>query len=118
MIEGILHRRANGAFHFGHDVGAQVGACTDAGQRHRQIGVAFPPVAEINRLVQPVLGVGESALVNDEPRVHVTAAHGLQNAIVAHLDDLLELRRGETQQSIRGGFATGDRHRAAHGLGQ
>ena len=118
VVECVLHRRANSAFHVGRDVGADVGARTDTGQRHRQVRLALPPVAQIDRLVQPVLGVREPALVNDESRVHVTAAHGVQNAIVAHLDHIVELRRGKTEQAIRGGFATGNRHAPTHGIGQ
>ena len=37
-----------------------------------------------------MFGVGESALVDDEPRIHLAALYGAENAVVLHLDDLAE----------------------------
>ena len=69
---------------------------------------------------EPVGGVGEAALVDDQarrpPRPEATAS---RIPVVAHLDDLAERGRGEAQQQVGRRVATrGSRSARLRGLGQ
>ena len=96
----------------------EIGARADAGQRHRQAGLGLPPFAEVGNLHQAVLGVGEAALVDDQPGVDLAALDRAEDAVVAHLHHLAEIGRRQPQQPEGGGLAPGDGHPPAHRLGQ
>ncbi len=88
--ERMRHRGADRGFGGRRRRRIEIGARADAGQRHRQAGVRFPPVAEVDDLHEAVILIGEAALVDDEPGVDVAVAHRGEDAVVAHLDDLAE----------------------------
>ena len=73
MVEGILHRFTNGALDLRHECFVEITAGANAGQRHRQCGLVFPPLAKISHAQESVVGVREAAFVNDEARIDFTA---------------------------------------------
>ena len=116
VVKRVLHRGTNGAFRFGAGGGVHVVAHADPGEWHGELRVALPPLAEVDELREPVRGIREAALVNDQPCVDLAGRHRLQDAVVAQFDDVAELRCGEAQQTEGGGLATGNGHTAVHGL--
>ena len=87
----------------------------DPRQRNGQARLAFPPLAEVGDRHEAVLCVGEAALVDDQPGVHVSRDDRVQDPVVAKLDHVAECGRREPEQqegsrlAPRHGDATGRR---------
>ena len=71
------------------------------GERDGQAGLALPPLAEVGDRDEPVLAVREAALVDDQARVDLARDDGLQDPVVAELDDVAERRRRQPEEQER-----------------
>jgi hypothetical protein len=89
-----------------------VRAGTDPGERHRQSRLALPPLAEVGDLDEAVVGVGEAALVDDQPGVDLTRLDRAEDLVVAQLHHLAVLRVGEPEEQERRRLPAGDRDAA------
>jgi hypothetical protein len=114
VVEGVLHGLPDRGLDDGGDIGVHVGADADAGERHRQAGLALPPFTEIGALHESVVRVGESALVDDKPGVDHAAGDGAKDLVAAQLDGLDRGRRGQAEQPVRRGVAAGGSDSTAH----
>jgi len=79
----------------------QVAPDRDAAQRDRRAGPDLPPVAQIDDAVQPVLGIGEARLVDDQARIDLARLDRRHDRVVAHLDPAHAGRRVEIEQQVR-----------------
>ena len=62
-----------------------------APKRQRQTGVVEPPLAGIDDQLQPLIGVGQLALVDDQPGVDappfvLPGRYGVENPVERHQD--------------------------------
>ena len=87
----------------------EVAADDVAAERQRQsAGVVGPPLAEVDDLLQPFLGIRQLPLVNEQPRVGLALEHGLLNLVEGN-DHVFEVGLVEPQRQVRG------RQRAGNG---
>ena len=86
----------------------EIGARADHGERHGQARLALPPLAQVRDPHEPVILVGEAALVDDQAGVDLAARDRVEDAVVAQLDDLAERGRGLREQQERGGVEAGN----------
>ena len=81
-----------------------------AAERQRQAARALgPPLAEVDELPQPLLLVGELPFVNQQPRLDLAVAHGLEDLVERH-HHVLDVRLVEPQRQERGRQRAGNRH--------
>jgi hypothetical protein len=78
-----------------------------AAQGQHQAGGLAPPDAEIENLVEAAGGVGELALVDDEPGVEV-ARQNLRDDAIEGDGDGLDLRVEDLEREIGGGEGAGN----------
>ena len=93
--------------------GPEVAANDVAAERQRQaVGALGPPLAEVDELPQALLLVGELAFVNQQPRLDLAVAHGLEDLVKRH-HDVLHVGLVEPQREKRGRQRARNRHRDA-----
>ena len=93
-------------------VAVDVRAGTDPGERHGQAGLALPPLAEVGDPDEAVVGVGEAALVDDQPGVDLARLDRRQDLVVAQLHHLAVLAVGEPEEQERRRLPAGNRDAA------
>src|SRR5258706_12682113 len=95
MREGVLDGGADRSLGGVADLVVEIGPGEDPRERDGQAGFAFPPLPEICHGDQAMVGVRETALVDDEPGVDLTGDDGRENLVVAQLDYVAERGRRE-----------------------
>src|SRR5881396_1827144 len=101
--EAVLNAGLEIACDVAHQRVSQVAAHDVAAKRQRQARLVVPPFAEIDPEVQPTIGIGELALVNEDSRLRATRRHVFLDLIERYDDvthtGLVQLegqkRRGE-----------------------
>ena len=110
--ERVLHAAAQHAVHSLLHLVRQRTLDDDAAERNRRAGLAFPELAEIDDLLQPLGLVGEPVLVDDEPGV-VFAVRATPARCPRTRSSVLSARLGKRQaeQEIGGRVLAGNRDR-------
>ena len=108
--EGVLHRGANRGLRGGDDIRLEVAPREDPGERDGQTGLALPPLAEVGDGHEPVVGVRETALVDDQAGIDLARGDRGEDSVVAQLDHVAERRchKAEEQEGRRLAARDGD----------
>src|SRR5665648_72455 len=72
-------------------------------------GLPLPPLAEIYERGESVVGISETALVDDQAGIDLSGFHGRHDLVVGHHPEPLEARSKEAQEKRGRGPAAGDR---------
>ena len=87
---------------------SQAAADGVAAQGQRKSGLLAPPLAQIEHTVKTVGGIGELALVDDEPGVEVARQY-FRNDFVKGNRDCFDSGTKQLESEVSGGQRTGNR---------
>lgn len=110
MGKGPTDRLADQLLHGGDDLRSQGTPDRNTAKGNGMAGDSLPPLAQILNQGQPMLRVGETALVDDHPGVHLAGCHSRHDPVKPHGDQIGTVGGKETEQHGSGGVLARNRH--------